>query len=178
MAASEPKVEAQVLQGDGAFPNNPHLPLLVYRRAIDPGGPSAAGEFEEAYERNGWTGSWRNGVFAFHHFHSTAHEVLGIAAGSAKIQFGGPEGPIIEVNAGDMAILPAGTSHKRVDASDDLLVVGAYPQGQSDYDMLRGNPDETPEARERIAAVSLPEADPLFGPDGPLLEHWQKSANA
>lgn len=172
MESDSIEVETYRLAPDGPFPNNPRLPLVLYRAAIMPGG-SAAEQFEQAFGRNGWTGSWRNGVFAFHHFHSNAHEALGIAAGSARIQFGGPAGPIIEVVAGDLAILPAGTAHKRVEASRDLLVVGAYPHGQTDYDLLRGDPGEAAVASERIAGVPLPVADPLFGPEGPLRQHWQ-----
>lgn len=32
--------------------------------------------FEMRFAENGWTGAWRDGVFDYHHFHVTTHEVL------------------------------------------------------------------------------------------------------
>jgi hypothetical protein len=54
--------------------------MLVYH---DVEGAVAVGECTELFALNGWLGAWVNGVFSFHHFHSTAREVLGIVAGSA-----------------------------------------------------------------------------------------------
>lgn len=169
--AAQVKIETHVLTASGGFPNNPRLPLLVYRGVIRSEG-SAAETLEHQFRENGWEGSWRNGVFDYHHFHSNAHEVLGVAEGSAQLQFGGPEGPVVELHWGDVAILPAGTGHKKVEASADFLIVGAYPAGQTDYDLLRGDPEERRAAEQRIAGVLLPMTDPIYGTDGPLREHW------
>ena len=46
--------------------------------------PSAAG-FERLFLRNGWSNSWRNGVYDWHHYHTTTHEVLGCHAGEAVV---------------------------------------------------------------------------------------------
>lgn len=167
-------VETHLLSATAGFPNNPKLPLLVYRRALAGIGPEAAGQVERRFVENGWVGTWRNGVFSYHHFHSNAHEVLGVCTGSARVQLGGPSGPIVAVEAGDVAILPAGTGHKCIEASEDFLVVGAYPAGQEDYDLLRGNPAEQEAAERRIAEVPLPQSDPVYGAKGPLLEHWKR----
>jgi uncharacterized protein YjlB len=69
-------------------------------------------------------------------------------------------------------VLPAGTGHKRQAASDDLLVIGAYPTGQEHYDLRRGDPEELEEAERNIAAVPLPATDPVDGAEGPLVESW------
>ena len=167
-----PRIESHRLAASTGFPNNPVLPLLVYRQAIPHERPDTAREVEQRLEANGWSGAWRNGVYAYHHFHSNAHELLAVCAGHAEIQFGGPSGPVVAIAAGDVAILPAGTAHKRVRATDDFLVVGAYPAGQEDYDLCRGEPEKQAAAAERIARVPLPGADPLFGTDGPLFDHW------
>lgn len=168
-------IEALHLKSDGPFPNNPKLPLLVYRQAVSLDPVDPASTFEGFFSRNAWSGTWRDGVYAFHHFHSNAHEALGVASGTAEIQFGGPNGPIVEVRAGDLVVLPAGTTHRRVKASADLLVVGAYPDGQGDYDLLRGDAAKSEKARQRIATVRLPAKDPVGGKDGPLMERWSAS---
>jgi uncharacterized protein YjlB len=168
MSPSEAEIQAVTLADDGTFPNNPELPLLVYRGAFLGAEPAA---IEATFDANQWPPAWRYGVFDFHHYHSTAHEVLGCFAGRAEIQFGGPQGPVLEAGAGDVVVLPAGTAHKSVAARGGFRCVGAYPAGQ-DFDMNRGAPDERPAGDRHIAAVPLPAADPVYGPDGPLLRYW------
>lgn len=163
--------EAHRLADDGRIPNNPDLPALLYRRAVPLAADDPARAFEDLFARHGWTGSWRNGIYPFHHFHSTAHEVLGIARGRVRARLGGEGGPSLELSAGDVVLLPAGTGHKNEGASPDLLVVGAYPEGQ-DPDLCRGRPGERPRALANIAAVPLPAVDPVHGPDGPLARLW------
>jgi uncharacterized protein YjlB len=172
MADPSPEVESHRLSADGPFPNNPHLPLLVYRQALGETGRDVVDAFQRLLESHQWGGTWVNGVFAYHHYHSNAHEVLVVCAGNARIQFGGPGGPIVSVAAGDVAILPAGTAHKRIDASVDFLVVGGYPAGQEDYDLIRDDPSAKAAAAKRIASVAVPSQDALYGEDGPLQQHW------
>jgi len=164
--------EKHHLADDGVFPNNAVLPLLLYRAAI-PGHDTEAraDAFERAFTRNGWHGSWRDGVFPYHHYHAEAHEVLGIAGGEAEILFGGDSGVRVTVQAGDAVVIPAGVAHCRLRASPDFLVVGAYPMGQSP-DMRTGRPEERARALVTIPKVALPEADPVHGPGGPLDRHW------
>ena len=169
------QVQPHLLPADEGFPNNPRLPLLVYQQALQGVSRRSAGDIEWLFETNGWQGTWRDGVYDYHHYHSNTHEVLGVCAGRAKVQFGGPSGPIVAIEAGDIAILPAGTGHRCEEASEDFLVVGGYPAGREDYDLLRGDPAERPAAEERIAAVPLPSADPIYGAEGPLNEHWRPS---
>jgi uncharacterized protein YjlB len=157
---------------DGLIPNNPMLPLVIYRRAIDvveERDPAAL--FETTFARNNWTPSWRNGIYTFAHYHSMCHEVLGIARGGARVRFGGALGEDLDVHVGDVAILPAGTGHQRLAGSHDLLVVGAYPP-QGTYDLCRATPQELARARETIPNVARPQADPLYGAEGPLMQLW------
>src|SRR5436190_11126010 len=128
-ATDGPKVETYRLADDGTVPNNA-LPLVLYRGALKADGDRAAA-CERMFERNGWPGAWRNGIYGHHHYHSTAHEVLGIAAGSARVRLGGEGGQIVELQVGDVVVIPAGVAHKRESASPDLLVIGSYPRGQS-----------------------------------------------
>ena len=161
--------ETYLLTDDGRFPNS-HLPLLVYRSAL----PADAGEMERSFARHGWSNSWRDGIFTYHHFHSIAHEVLGIAAGEVRVAFGGPQGREVTVRAGDVVVIPAGVAHRNLGQSEDLLVVGAYPGG-ADYDILRGDPGEHDCAVRVIAAVPLPEQDPVRGRNGGVRDLWAVS---
>ena len=167
----EQEVIVKVLADDGKIPNS-RLPLLIYRRAFEVSRRDPAAVIERTFAEQSWDGTWRNGIYSYHHYHSTAHEVLGCYRGSAKVQFGGESGIVEELSAGDVVIIPAGVGHKNLGASVDFAVVGAYPRGQ-DYDMNYGKPSERPRADENIAREPLPQTDPIFGEDGPLLKHWR-----
>ena len=168
-----PDVETYRFADDGVVPNNPGLPLIVYRGALAKGG-DRAGACERMFARHGWPGAWRNGIHGHHHYHSTAHEVLGIARGNARVRLGGPGGQTVELAAGDVVVIPAGIAHKREAASADLLVIGAYPKGQRP-DMCRAEAAEHGRALAAIAAVPLPEADPVTGRADPLLLCWREA---
>lgn len=156
------------LKPNGWMPNSP-LPVLLYRNAM-PAGNDRATAMERLFTANGWPPQWRNGVYDFHHYHSTAHEVLGFAAGHADLILGGEGGESITVHAGDVAVLPAGTGHCRITASDDFLVVGAYPKNEH-WDICRTA--ATPEVLERMRHIRFPASDPLTGASGALPKLWQ-----
>ena len=166
------KVTTRILKDDGTFPNNPRLPLLYYESAVDLP-PDGASHLEDLFRQHSWAGSWRNGIFWYHHYHSTAHEVLGVYRGSARVQLGGEAGLIAEIGVGDVVIIPAGVAHKNLQSSDDFRVVGAYPLGQT-WDMNYGKPGERPKADRNIERVPLPASDPVGGASGPLVENWIK----
>ena len=158
---------------DGIFPNSP-LPLLFYRQAIATDVKDPASIFEGCFAENDWTNSWRDGVYSFAHYHSTSHEVLGVYSGASTLRLGGEHGKNVEMRAGDVIVIPAGIAHQKIDASDDFGVVGAYPGGR-DWDLLRGLPGERPKADHNIAALPIPDNDPVYGVKGPLRQIWKSS---
>lgn len=161
-----------LLRPSGWVPNNSHLPVLFYRQVFG-SDTDREKQLVDAFSGNGWQGIWRNGVFSYQHYHAQAHEVLGFAGGSARLLIGGPDGETLDVAAGDVVVLPAGTGHCRLKSSADFLVIGAYPPGQ-EADMCTG-PENQAEREAAIAKVALPEKDPLYGANGPLTAYWHKT---
>jgi uncharacterized protein YjlB len=155
----------------GAFPNHPHWPLPVYPVAVEIKGSDPASAFELLFDSNHWPAAWRNGVHPFHHFHSKAHEVLGVYSGEVTVQFGGDEGIVITAQPGDVIVLPAGIAHKKISSHGALGIVGAYPAGQRP-DMCTPLLSSARKAARQIENVPLPECDPVYGKHGPLFQHW------
>ena len=161
-----------IFEDDGLVPNNP-MPFLVYQRAIDVANAHPEKTIEGLFGANGWGEMWRNGVYDFLHYHATVHEVLGVARGHAKVRFGGDKGEVLEISAGDVAVLPAGTGHQRVSASPDFCVVGAYPPGPRMH-VTRPTPENHAKALKTIPEVKLPKTDPVLGTHGGLVKLWKR----
>jgi len=156
---------------DGKIPNS-SLPLLIYKNVFSE--EKADADFiKKHFEDRNWSNSWKNGVYDYHHYHSSTHEVIGVYSGFATIQFGGENGDKISIEEGDAVAIPAGVGHKLIEASDDFGVVGAYPGGM-DYDIMKGEDGERPKADDNIKNVPIPESDPVYGKVEGLLSLWGK----
>jgi uncharacterized protein YjlB len=159
---------------DGLIPNNPKLPFVHYRGAVNvKGATDPAAVIERLFEGNGWGGTWRNGIYDYVHYHPRTHEVLGVAGGEARVHFGGKKGRTVVLKAGDVVVLPAGTGHQALSASKDLVVVGAYPP-QGKYEEYEGSLSEHGRAARMISKVALPKKDPVYGANGPLKRLWAR----
>jgi uncharacterized protein YjlB len=161
--------EAFTLAPHGWVPNNRKLAVAVYRPAIPGASNDLTAAFEALFEHNQWPPQWRNSIFDYHHFHSTAHEVLGIASGSAEVIIGGPGGRVVTLRSGDALLLPAGTGHCLQSFAGNLRVVGAYPPGQQ-WDIRRGA--LTPDELVAMESLPFPPSDPVLGERGPVIEQW------
>ncbi len=169
VAPARARIKTLAFTPGGWVPNS-RLPVVLIRGALD--GPADDKEVHALCRTNGWGGTWTWTVYDFHHYHSTAHEALAVARGHATLMLGGPEGREVTVRAGDLVVLPAGTGHRRLDASGDFAVCGAYPPGQ-EADLMTAAEESWQSAEGRIAAVPLPRTDPFYGAGGPLTRLWE-----
>ena len=151
---------------DGKIPNSKY-PLVIYKSVL----PKDASMIEKIFESHRWSNSWRDGIYSYHHFHSIAHEVLGVYQGSALLHLGGEKGQRVQVNMGDVIIIPAGVGHKCLESTDDFKVVGAYAGGR-DWDIMKGLPEEREAALKNIKNVPEPEMDPFSGEQVGIVVYW------
>ena len=169
----KPQIIKKVLEDDGTFPNS-ELPVLIYKNALILPDEHPAKIIEDIFKRNNWTNSWRNGIYDYHHYHSITHEVLGVYEGNTVVELGGAKGISRFIEKGDIIIIPAGVAHRNVSPESHFKCVGAYPGG-SDYDIKTGEPGDRPGSDKNIKKVPLPENDPVYGDQGPLIINWNSN---
>ncbi|MEH6988203.1 cupin domain-containing protein [Cytobacillus firmus] len=162
-------IQTILLDDDGQIPNNQDLPVIIYKAVFK----EQPVQIEAAFNRHQWTGSWMDGVYDYHHYHSNTHEVLGVKAGQATVLIGGDQGERLDISQGDVILLPAGTGHKKIESSPDFEVVGAYPGGTSP-NMKKKDPSDRVQALAEINNVPVPQMDPVYGEEGPMLAEWRK----
>ncbi|CAF1254076.1 unnamed protein product [Rotaria sp. Silwood1] len=178
MVSNNIKIETFFVHDDGQyFPNNNHLSVIVYRQVFDSKTVSAS-KWEQLFKENNFGKSWRDGIFSFHHYHSTAHEALGCYGGRAQVRLGGDNEQVrkdIELVSGDCILIPVGVAHKNIGQDNDFAVVGAYDIDGKNYDMNYGkNAEERRKAEENIKQVRIPRMDPIVGENGGIIQHWKK----
>jgi uncharacterized protein YjlB len=172
---AEPSPLAFRFDFDGDVPNS-LLPALVYADALDlSASKDPEGDVEALFKQNGWgRDMWRDGVYPYVHYHPRIHEALGVARGSAILRIGGDRGETLNVQAGDVLVLPAGTGHQRLSASKDFCVIGAYPP-EGEYSLCRvGDQDAYTRGLQTAPNVAVPESDPVHGVNGPLPQLWRR----
>ena len=145
-------------------------PLLIYHSVFQPSVSASA--IENHLSSVGVVSpQWRFTMFSQSHFHSTAHEVLCVASGKAKLCFGGENNPQrVEpmVEKGDVMVVPAGVAHRLLEDIDGgFNMVGSYQAGKS-WDMCFGREGEEDRVKE-IGALRWFERDPIYGDQGPVL---------
>ena len=145
---------------------NSNLQVLIFRNIIPRSESPKTQVFRRLFRKNEWVGIWTDTIYDYTHFHSNAHEVLGIAEGKVTLRLGGEPGRLVRLKAGDMLVLPAGVGHRRVSDDRGLKVVGAYPRGQAHFDMKR--------AGHTVPKVSPPNTDPVDGEHGTVVRIWKQ----
>ena len=159
---SERSPEQHSSRPNGMLPNS-RFPLLVHRGGIPGGGADAV---QARFRANGWLNNWRYpGIYSYPHFHSTTHECLGVATGWMEVELFGSGGTPLRVEAGDVIVLPAGVSHSMTGNSDDILMVGGYPEGRDWDNIQEGHITEEVRraAAKRIMMLPIPALDPVTG---------------
>lgn len=153
----------------GEMPNST-LPLIVAARAVGP--DLSENAVHDLLRSHGWQGTWTYTVYDYWHYHAAGHEVLVCIAGHARIGFGGDTGEEVEMTPGDAVIIPAGVGHKRLSASPDFQVVGAYPPDQNGA-ITRAGAMALVVAARSIGQLALPAMDPLSGDEPGRLAAWR-----
>lgn len=151
------QIETLLIRDDEQYlPNNNHLPVIVYRQVFPPQSVSPS-KWEELFQKNHFGRAWRDGIYPYHHYHSTAHEVLGCYGGHARVRLGGDNETVrkdIELHAGDCILIPTGVAHKNMGENEQFAVVGAYDLDGKNYDMNYGkNVEERRQAEENMKKV-------------------------
>lgn len=172
--ASDNPQHLMLASPSGGVPNNP-LPLIIWPRVAPDEEEDIAAWFETTFGQHGWPPAWPYPIFPYTHYHPNTHELLGVAAGWAEVLFGGDSGRMVTLRAGDAVLIPAGVGHRQVSASEDFLVVGAYPQGMSP-ETLRDEPAKLKTSQAQVKNVPLPHQDPFTGKEGAMTDIWQPIA--
>jgi uncharacterized protein YjlB len=161
---------------NGLFPNS-RLPVLLYKNAVKVPLLFPASHIERVFARNNWGNFWQSGIFRFNHYHSTTHEAMAVIQGHTVLLLGGENGQQVKIEKGDLLIIPAGVAHRNLGKENDVKCIGAYPEGR-EYDMNYGNPGERPKTDNNIAALPVPEEDPLLGRGTGIVKIWSSSARS
>ncbi|PBQ33636.1 cupin [Sphingobacteriaceae bacterium] len=162
---------SHVIDDNGIFPNS-HLPVLIYKDVLDFPLFFDAVYITHLFEKNNWTNSWKAGIFTYHHYHSNAHEVIGVYKGKTELMLGGENGLKVMLEKGDVIIIPAGVAHKNLGDENAVACVGAYADGAT-YDICTGKKGERPLADTNLLTLALPDRDPVLGLKGGVEKYWR-----
>lgn len=178
MTETDYRPETLEFSQNGMVPNS-RFPVLIHRNAVTAStGTDPADVIMAGFRRHNWLNNWRYpGIYDYYHFHSTSHEVLGVASGQMTLRLGGEGGSEVNLAAGDVLVMPAGVSHIYLDGSSDILVVGGYPDGR-DWDLMRDehvSEADWRDALKRIMTLPIPDRDPVTGE---TMRQWQEAPSS
>ncbi|NCI50840.1 cupin domain-containing protein [Sediminibacterium roseum] len=169
------QIHKYYIKENGVFPNNEKLQVLHYRNMINVPLLFAATAVKKLFRQNGWGNNWRAGIFTYDHYHSNTHEAMAVIKGKTTVLLGGKGGRKLEIEKGDVLIIPAGVAHKNLGKENDVVCIGGYPDAL-EYDMNYGAEDERPKTDRTISKVKPPATDPVFGKEKGLVDFWRDPA--
>ena len=124
------------------------------------------------FRRNGWQGTWVSNVLPYWHFHTRGHEVLACVSGRARIGFGGDTAS----RSMSKPAMPASFPQASAISGSTALAISGWPaairRGNRATSFRPGDLDDATIARE-IAALALPETDPISGKADGVVAIWQ-----
>jgi uncharacterized protein YjlB len=170
------QIHRYFLKDNGVFPNNEKLQVLHYKHMLNVPLLFAASAVKKLFQKNGWGNNWRAGIFTFDHYHSNTHEVMAVIKGKTTILLGGRGGRKLEIEKGDVVIIPAGVAHKNLGKEKDVICIGGYPDDK-EYDMNYGEEKERPKTDHTIAKLPIPGTDPVFGTEKGVVEFWNNGSS-
>jgi len=153
------KIEAFILPERDWLPDDLTFPVVHYSGVAQADCETTGKAFENAFARNAWPPQWHDGVYDYRRCHSTAHEVLGVPAGSATLTLDGLDGGMCRLNRAMRSHWNGTLQHH----DERQLPGGGRISGRTGPDMPRG---PTEEARKRMASLPLPHSDPITGGTG------------
>ena len=159
-----------LVEKNGYFPGS-KFPVLHYKENLQLPTFFPGKYVRSVFQENNWTNNWRSGIYTFHHYHSTAHEVMAVIDGRTIILLGGINGKNVLLKKGDVIVIPAGVAHMNLGDENDITCIGGYPSGRG-YDMNYGTPDEHPMVDINIRHLPILDSGPLYGQDDPLISIW------
>ncbi|KAH7245476.1 hypothetical protein BKA59DRAFT_475855 [Fusarium tricinctum] len=206
------------LKSTKLIPNSPK-PLLLYKNAFVRDGQVDRTAAFDTFHKNQWDVQWvvRYGQYQRSHYHSQTHEVMVVVSGPGRIRWGVADlsddwkehtygkgyedgGLDIEVNVGDVFVIPAGVAHKSYDPHatsaefgcltgaargieaenpriavaevplEGFCMMGAYPRG---FSWTWDEGGDSAEDFESVWRIDNPVADPVTGQNGGINKYWK-----
>ncbi|CAB9520595.1 Cupin domain [Seminavis robusta] len=155
-------------QDDGTFPNNPDHPVMMAKDAFRGSDQEARHLLQQA----AWTSPWKWGIFPYHHYHSTAWELLLCVQGQADILLGGDvTGTMVTIHKGDVMLIPPGVVHKQMREQGGFALLGSYPKEgcSGPVDTVTKKPNQ--QERQNILDCVAPTFSPILEID--LMQFYQ-----
>ncbi|WWC61945.1 uncharacterized protein I303_104531 [Kwoniella dejecticola CBS 10117] len=162
------KIETYHIAPTDLIPNS-GWPLIVYRQFYPFDELKISTKFYDLLLSNDWHPKWiyQYGETQRSHYHPTAHEVMAVLSGSARIRFGAADlsqdplqsledpkyfekgGITLDAQKGDVFLLPAGLAHKTHYARPSAPFLLLTPEGRATMEVNSEYREKLREVEER-----------------------------
>lgn len=215
-----PEITTYNIKPTKLIPNS-SKPLLLYKNCFTENGKVSASLAYDTFASNGWDAQWVTtyGHYQRSHYHPATHEAMVVLSGPGTIRWGVADldddpqkhtygtayeegGVEVEVNPGDVFVIPAGVTHKSfnpvatqsdavcltgggnhsIDAEDPGKMVGGLKVGG--FTMMGAYPrgfdwgwsegGEHVGRFEEVWSVENAKSDPVLGNKGGITQYWKR----